>query len=61
MEPARNGTKEEPSPDEESNGTSNGTIKKKREDMDDAEKSIYDEAVVACSIEVNICSLGSKC
>ena len=27
-------------------------IKKKREDMDETERSIYDEAVLACSIEV---------
>ena len=27
--------------------------KKKREDMDDLERGIYDEAVIACSIEVN--------
>jgi ribonucleoside-diphosphate reductase subunit M1 len=30
----------------------NGVVKKKREDMDEIEKSIYDEAVIACSIEV---------
>ena len=30
----------------------NGVTKKKREDMDDVEKSIYDNAVIACSIEV---------
>ena len=31
----------------------NGVAKKKREDMDELEKSIYDEAVIACSIEVS--------
>jgi hypothetical protein len=30
----------------------NGVAKKKKEDMDEVEKSIYDEAVLACSIEV---------
>jgi len=30
----------------------NGVAKKKREDMDELERSIYDEAVIACSIEV---------
>lgn len=30
----------------------NGIVKKKREDMDEVEISIYDEAVVACSIKV---------
>jgi ribonucleoside-diphosphate reductase subunit M1 len=30
----------------------NGVSKKKREEMDEVEKSIYDEAVIACSIEV---------
>jgi hypothetical protein len=30
----------------------NGVAKKKREDMDEVEKSIYDDAVIACSIEV---------
>ena len=30
----------------------NGVAKKKREDMDEVERSIYDEAVIACSIEV---------
>jgi len=29
----------------------NGVSKKKREEMDEVEKSIYDEAVIACSIE----------
>src|SRR5579859_5227070 len=32
----------------------NGVAKKKREDMDELERSIYDEAVIACSIEVSI-------
>jgi hypothetical protein len=30
----------------------NGVAKKKREDMDEVERGIYDEAVIACSIEV---------
>ena len=30
----------------------NGGAKKKREEMDEVERSIYDEAVIACSIEV---------
>jgi hypothetical protein len=30
----------------------NGVTKKKREDMNEVEKTIYDEAVIACSIEV---------
>jgi len=29
-------------------------VKKKREEMDELERSIYDEAVIACSIEVSI-------
>jgi ribonucleoside-diphosphate reductase subunit M1 len=31
----------------------NGVAKKKRDDMDEVERSIYDEAVIACSIEVS--------
>ena len=30
----------------------NGVAKKKRDEMDEVERSIYDEAVIACSIEV---------
>ena len=30
----------------------NGVAKMKREEMDDVEKSIYNEAVIACSIAV---------
>lgn len=32
----------------------NGVTKKKMEDMDEVERSIYDEAVLACSIEVSV-------
>jgi hypothetical protein len=38
----------------------NGVVKKKREDMDEAERSIYDEAVLACSIEVCVLPDGHR-
>lgn len=41
-----------PSPVASPKRATNGVAKKKREEMDDVERSIYDEAVIACSIEV---------
>lgn len=41
-----------PSPVASPKRASNGVAKKKKEDMDEVERSIYDDAVIACSIEV---------
>ena len=39
----------------------NGIAKKTKEDMTEEERSIYDEAVLACSIQVSISQENAKC
>ena len=41
----------EPKPSPKSPKKANGVAKKKRDDMDELERSIYDEEVIACSIK----------